>query len=475
MKKVFLFVLSCLAITAISAQNIVKEHYTVSGGLLGAINASQFRVSGNNTDGIDYDTKAGWAAGGWVNFPVSNGFSIEPQLLYSIYRYNTAGTITGVAFDGKIKYIEVPLQFKIHAGDKFAFALGPQVNFTSSVENKGSGSNAREEDFKQTSFSAFGGLEVFPHGRVTIFGRYVHGFTNMNNTGTEGSAPEFKNQNIQAGLKLKLFGKKITADSDGDGISDPNDKCPSVFGYSRYDGCPIPDSDSDGINDEADKCPNQAGTAKYGGCPIPDSDKDGINDEEDKCPNEAGIAKYSGCPIPDSDKDGINDEEDKCPNQAGTAKYNGCPVPDRDNDGINDEEDKCPDIAGTAANRGCPEVPADVSKLLSSSAQKISFGAGNAKLTASSNASLNQVVRVLKENPEMRLKIEGHTDNAGDDDKNMQLSEDRAAAVKAYIVSKGISEDRIESQGFGETMPVADNSTATGRKANRRVELKVVY
>jgi outer membrane protein OmpA-like peptidoglycan-associated protein len=280
---------------------------------------------------------------------------------------------------------------------------------------------------------------------------------------------------IQTGLKLKLFGKKIPADSDGDGVSDPNDKCPNQYGFARYEGCPIPDTDGDGINDEVDKCPNERGTEKYGGCPIPDSDKDGINDEEDKCPNEAGTAKYQGCPIPDSDKDGINDEEDKCPNEPGTAKYDGCPVPDRDKDGISDEEDKCPDVPGVARNNGCPDIPADVSKQLSLSARNISFGSANAKLATKSNAHLDKIVTIMNDNPTLKLKVEGHTDNAGDDEKNMQLSEDRAAAVKAYLVSKGISEDRIESQGFGETMPVADNSTSAGRTKNRRVEIKVVY
>jgi outer membrane protein OmpA-like peptidoglycan-associated protein len=81
----------------------------------------------------------------------------------------------------------------------------------------------------------------------------------------------------------------------------------------------------------------------------------------------------------------------------------------------------------------------------------------------------------MNENPTMKIKIEGHTDNAGDDDKNMKLSEDRAAAVKTYLVSKGVSEDRITSEGFGETMPIADNNTAAGKTKNRRVELKVAY
>jgi OOP family OmpA-OmpF porin len=90
---------------------------------------------------------------------------------------------------------------------------------------------------------------------------------------------------------------------------------------------PPADTDNDGIIDSLDRCPTVAGIAKYNGCPIPDTDRDGINDEEDQCPNVAGVAKYKGCPIPDTDNDGINDESDRCPTVAGTAKYNGCPIP----------------------------------------------------------------------------------------------------------------------------------------------------
>jgi outer membrane protein OmpA-like peptidoglycan-associated protein len=272
---------------------------------------------------------------------------------------------------------------------------------------------------------------------------------------------EYNISNIQLGLKFRLFGKKETTTYRATTVETP----------VRVD------TDGDGVYDDEDKCPTVAGVAKYNGCPIPDSDGDGINDEEDKCPNQAGIAKYNGCPIPDSDGDGINDEEDKCPNQAGTAKYNGCPIPDRDGDGINDEEDKCPDIAGTAANSGCPDIPANLSKTIGVAAQGISFGTGTnkAKLTTKSNASLDQVVTTMNENPGMKIRIEGHTDNTGDAEASMQLSTDRANAVKAYLVSKGIAEDRIIVEGFGGTQPIADNATAAGRKKNTRVELRMVY
>ena len=448
MKKVFLFVLCCSAMNFMYAQNIVKEHYTVSGGLLGAANFTQFRITGDNPDNIDYETKTGFSAGGWVNFPVTKSFSIEPQVMYSSYQYLTNSTANVLIKDGKIRFISVPLMLKFGLSEKFAFTVGPQVDFLSSLENN-AGGTALETDFKQTSFSGLAGLEIFPHGRVTIFGRYMHGFTNMNELG-EASPVEYKNQNVQAGLKLKLFGKKVPADSDGDGISDPNDKCPNVIGLSRYDGCPIPDTDGDGINDEEDKCPNQVGTAKY-----------------------------NGCPIPDTDGDGINDELDKCPSQAGTAKYDGCPVPDRDNDGINDENDKCPDVAGTAANNGCPEEKPEVSdkitKVVNTNAQGILFTGTTVTLASKSNASLNNIVKILNENPDLKAKIEAHTDNAGNDATNMTLSTNRAEAVKTYLVSKGISADRITTEGFGETMPIADNNTAAGRTKNRRVEIKVMY
>ena len=476
MKKVSLIVLMCCMLGAAYPQNIVKEHYTVSGGLLAAANFTKFRLDGNNENAIKYNVETGFSAGAWVNFPVGNRFSIEPQVMFSSYSYQTDNTSPVLITDGEISYISVPLQLKFHAGEKLAIVAGPQFDFFRSFEDDVTTNNMKDEYFKQTSMSVFGGLELFPRGRVSVFGRYVHGLTNMNAINFHGTGTEFRNSNIQAGLKLRLFGKKVPGDSDGDGIADPNDKCPDQIGTAKYDGCPIPDTDGDGINDEQDKCINEKGTAKYNGCPIPDTDKDGINDELDKCPNQAGIAKYEGCPIPDTDKDGINDEEDKCPSQSGPASNNGCPISDRDKDGINDDEDKCPDVAGVAKNNGCPEVPelpAEVTKMLSASAQKVSFSANSAKLSTTSNTSLNQIVKIMKDYPDFKLKIEGHTDNV---EKNADdLSEQRATAVKTYLVSKGISADRIEVEGNGSSTPITDNNTTAGRAKNRRVEVKITY
>ena len=209
--------------------------------------------------------------------------------------------------------------------------------------------------------------------------------------------------------------------------------------------------------------------------PPPDTDGDGIIDADDKCPTIKGLAKYQGCPIPDTDKDGINDEEDKCPTVFGVARYQGCPVPDTDGDGTNDEEDKCVTIPGPKENFGCPVITEEVKKRVNMAAKNILFVTGSAKLQKSSFKGLDDVVKIMTENPGMSLAIDGHTDNVGKDEYNQTLSDNRAASVKTYLVSKGIDEGRITATGHGETMPIADNKTAAGRQQNRRSELTLSY
>jgi outer membrane protein OmpA-like peptidoglycan-associated protein len=235
------------------------------------------------------------------------------------------------------------------------------------------------------------------------------------------------------------------------------------------------DTDGDGIIDDNDKCPDVPGVEKYEGCPIPDTDNDGINDDEDKCPTVPGIAKYEGCPIPDTDGDGVNDEEDKCPSVAGVARYEGCPVPDFDGDGVNDEEDKCPQVAGSIANKGCPEIEDAVIQKVNYAAQNILFVTGKYTLQSSSNKGLDEVAKVLEQSPDLMITISGHTDNVGEEAMNQTLSENRANTVRQYFIKKGISENRISANGFGELQPIADNKTAAGRTKNRRVELTIGY
>lgn len=234
---------------------------------------------------------------------------------------------------------------------------------------------------------------------------------------------------------------------------------------------PPKDRDGDGIVDAEDDCPDVAGLASLKGCP--DKDGDGLTDAKDKCPDVAGLARYQGCPIPDTDKDGINDENDKCVTVPGVARYQGCPVPDGDGDGVNDEEDKCPTTPGPASNYGCPEISKAVIEKINFAAKNIFFATGSSKLLAKSFKSLNEVAKILNENPSYMLDIDGHTDNTGKADKNQILSENRATAVKTYLKSRGVDESKMTAAGHGQDEPVADNKTVAGRAKNRRVELKV--
>src|SRR5450432_1203155 len=237
---------------------------------------------------------------------------------------------------------------------------------------------------------------------------------------------------------------------------------------------PPKDRDGDGVIDSLDACPDVAGLAKFNGCP--DTDMDGIPDKDDKCPNVAGLARYQGCPVPDRDRDGINDEEDKCPDVAGVARYQGCPVPDTDNDGVNDEDDKCPTVVGIKENNGCPVVKEEIVKKVAASAKSIFFASGSSKLLPSSFTSLNKVVTILKEDMDLKLDIEGHTDNTGKAEKNQLLSDLRAKAVLDYFIKKGgVDVSRLASEGFGDTQPVASNKIAKGKALNRRVVLKLKY
>jgi len=450
-KSILLFTVS---LCFLFAQAQIKTTYPVSGGLLGHMNFSSFKVSGSNSSGIDYNMHSGWGAGAWLNFPVSQGFSIEPQFIYDRHNYKIESNSLLLMNDGHISYFSVPILLKIGLGKSLSFNFGPQFDFVSSIEDDKY--NAEKSDVKKVSIAATAGLELFPHGPVSIFARYAFGFNDIDNRGLPNTGIEYKNLNLSAGLKLRLFGK------------------PKVV-----DLTPVPDppkdSDGDGILDVNDKCPTVPGVAKYEGCPVPDTDGDGINDDDDKCPTVKGVAKYQGCPIPDTDGDGINDEDDKCPTVPGVAAYQGCPVPDRDKDGIPDSEDKCPDVPGVAAEQGCPEITEEVTKTINYAAKNVYFNTASTKLLPKSFAKLDDVVKVLNDNMSLKLKIDGHTDYVGADDYNLKLSDGRAASVKAYLVSKGIDESRLTSEGFGETMPIADNKTAAGRAENRRVEMKAHY
>lgn len=259
-------------------------------------------------------------------------------------------------------------------------------------------------------------------------------------------------------------------DRDKDGVADYIDQCPDEKGVFGLAGCP--DGDADGIADREDRCPQNAGTAANKGCP--DTDMDGVVDIDDQCANTKAGYKVNaqGCAI-DNDKDGLVNEEDRCPDFAGPLGLKGCP--DGDGDGVADIDDRCPKQIGTIENKGCPEISKEDVKKITMIAGQIYFETGKATLKKESYAQLDALVTILNKYPEANMTIEGHTDDVGGDEYNMDLSQRRTDSVKAYLMSKGVLESRLKAIGFGETKPIADNKKASGRAKNRRVELHTAY
>jgi OmpA-OmpF porin, OOP family len=283
------------------------------------------------------------------------------------------------------------------------------------------------------------------------------------------SDKEDKCPNTPPIAKVDEFGCPI--DTDKDGIADFEDNCPEVGGVLSGKGCP--DADGDGFTDDVDACPSHAGIEAFAGCP--DTDGDGIKDENDECPSIKGEAKFNGCA--DTDKDGVADPNDKCASTPAKVKVDekGCPV-DTDKDGVADYEDTCPAEAGTLANKGCPEVKEEVKQLFAQALTGIKFETGKDVIKQESNTILDNVVRVMNENPSYKLRIMGHTDNVGDPAKNLDLSDRRAKAVQKYLMDKGVAANRLLSaEGKGDKEPIADNTTKEGRAQNRRVEFKVEF
>jgi outer membrane protein OmpA-like peptidoglycan-associated protein len=283
-------------------------------------------------------------------------------------------------------------------------------------------------------------------------------------------------------------------DKDGDGVVDLSDKCPTdpedKDGFQDEDGCPDFDNDNDGVPDypnQEDECPNQAGSVQAKGCP--DTDSDGLRNEIDKCPNKPedndGFQDEDGCPDPDNDNDTILDTKDKCPNKPedkdSFQDEDGCPDPDNDNDTVLDAEDKCPNEPGPVDNpqgKGCPRkyrlVKINREKKQIEIKQKVYFRSGKWSILPRSYRLLRDVAQVLKDFPNMRVSIEGHTDSQGKDAYNLRLSERRADSVRKFLIRSGMDESRLESLGHGESKPIDSNRTRRGREANRRVEFRII-
>ena len=109
------------------------------------------------------------------------------------------------------------------------------------------------------------------------------------------------------------------------------------------------------------------------------------------------------------------------------------------------------------------------------SLEGIQFATGKDVIVKTSYPILNQIATVLKDNPAYLIEVRGHTDNVGDARLNQVLSQKRAAAVRKYLIGKGVDQKRMTANGYGDTIPVSTNATPTGRALNRRVEFEVSF
>jgi len=213
-----------------------------------------------------------------------------------------------------------------------------------------------------------------------------------------------------------------------------------------------------------------------------DTDGDGLLDARDNCTLEPedkdGYLDVDGCPEPDNDLDGLADATDRCPLIAEDPDAfqdgDGCPDPDNDGDDVFDAQDECPSEPGSAteAPLGCPAKPplALVTECEVKITQQIHFEFNKDRIRPDSHPVLNAVVDVLQRNRDIRIEVQGHTDDRGAAAHNRSLSQRRADSVKKYLVAQGVTPERLTSLGYGFERPLVDNTTEQNRALNRRVQ-----
>lgn len=238
----------------------------------------------------------------------------------------------------------------------------------------------------------------------------------------------------------------------------------------------LKDTDGDGVPDIDDLCPEVPGPKENRGCPVfSDRDGDGVPDDIDRCPDVPGPKENFGCPS-DRDGDGVPDNQDMCPDVPGPVENAGCPWADRDHDGVPDKDDQCPDEPGPADNHGCPRKMklVVVRKDRIEIKQQVHFRPAKSVILPSSYELLRQVATVIKDAPQIHVRIEGHTDDVGRLKTNMRVSQARADAVKDFLVKEGVDSKQLTALGYGPTRPISSNATRAGKALNRRVEFRIL-
>jgi outer membrane protein OmpA-like peptidoglycan-associated protein len=192
-----------------------------------------------------------------------------------------------------------------------------------------------------------------------------------------------------------------------------------------------------------------------------------------------GVVGVSGMPSIDRDGDGLADNVDRCPDQPGPLSNQGCPLNDRDGDGVPDVADNCPDKPGAPTNGGCPDynkMNLGVNDFGANGANidtlkfNIYFDLDKYSLTQNSFEVLTSIIDLLKQNPDYKCYMIGHSDQEGTVEYNMNISKNRAAVSKSYLMSYGVLDRRITTKYVGETQPLPLLNRELGWM-NRRVAI----
>jgi outer membrane protein OmpA-like peptidoglycan-associated protein len=483
---------------------------------------------GSASVSIAQSTEYAWGIGahpGMYSFyAVDRGFfksnEYEPGIALSLYRYLNRSFDLGIDVGaGYVRHPELEADFLNGLRDlhRDAFYNGnlalrykldngyilPQDFVVSPFLKAGIGGNSYMNLKNWNLFAPVGaGLQIRLHKSAAIILQTAYNFGI--------SSPDYVQHsiglNLNLGSRIPGYAKVPPApDRDYDGVPDDRDACPDINGVASAAGCP--DADGDGLADAEDRCPDVAGYANLFGCI--DSDYDGVIDPEDPCPNQYATTS-TGCPEAkpaDRDNDGISDMMDECPDEAGFFTAKGCP--DADGDGVTDAQDKCPDQYGEAQYQGChipyeeilarrmgkargkranegdgknvsfedidPSLPDEeyCERVSMSNFGNAYFEYNKARPQQTAYTSLAKMLDVMKRCVKYNFEVEGHTDSDGSETYNQALSQNRADAVRTYFVEKGIDPQRIKSRAFGESKPVAPNTTNDGKQQNRRVEFKM--
>ena len=411
----------------------------------------------------------GTLSSGGARLTLASGSGLATFMLEgdaSYYKYALGGPL------GDVQMLPVHVRYA------WAPSFGPYsiIIGAGGVRNQYTNKLAAQPSMRDLGYSGNVGFRVAAGNYLSL---RVDGVVDYITHPIAGTSLRNTNRSVQAGLSFPLW--------IGHAKEKPAPVAAPIVAAPPVAAAPERDTDNDGIGDSHDQCARTApGSSVDGaGCPVYyDSDNDGVIDPKDLCattPPNAAVDGH-GCGLAgDVDNDGVPDLRDRCPSTpSGTAVNSvGCALPvvpvaeaDGDKDGVPDSRDKCLESpAGSAVDSiGCP-VPLFKNNERTVTLRGVNFEPSKDDLLPSSMQILDDVARQLLESPSVKVEVGGHTDAKGKYTSNVRLSVQRAEAVRAYLIMRGVGSERLIARGYGPDKPVSGNTSVTGRAMNRRVEL----